>query len=149
MNYDSTATQDSGNCIYKYGCCDINASNYDPQADSCDVPNNELLCDWGYGIGYPPNDWDWDGGTIDVQGNTHIQKCWANYEDANPNLSSLEKMINYISMLVASLWCDLSDTNSDCGNWFETNCDWHPAKRSGYVVPTIPPQYLAQMSNVQ
>ena len=54
-NYNPQATEDDGSCIFKIGCCDINATNYDAEADSCHLPDNNVLCDYGAGINNTPN----------------------------------------------------------------------------------------------
>lgn len=49
-------------CIYTWGCCDKNATNYDASADSCwALGNTELLCDYGagYGVTTPPAENFW------------------------------------------------------------------------------------------
>ena len=50
QNYNSLATTDDGSCLYQIGCCDVNATNYDPSSDSCNVPgNDELICNYDAG----------------------------------------------------------------------------------------------------
>lgn len=52
-NYNEDATEDDGSCFYNIGCCDVQATNYDASADSCNAPNNNsLTCDYGEGGGW-------------------------------------------------------------------------------------------------
>jgi hypothetical protein len=52
LNYEPTATIDSGNCFYVAGCCDVNATNYNAQADSCSQPNNnQIMCVYDQNVG--------------------------------------------------------------------------------------------------
>lgn len=62
INYEATATfQGQSQCYYHQGCCDINSPNYDPMADTCDLPNNDdIYCNFenanlsiNYPVGHP------------------------------------------------------------------------------------------------
>jgi len=43
LNYNPNASSDNGLCFFQHGCCDVNATNYDALADSCNVPDNNLI----------------------------------------------------------------------------------------------------------
>jgi hypothetical protein len=43
LNYNDKATNSNDSCFYVEGCCDVSATNYNASADSCDVPNNNLI----------------------------------------------------------------------------------------------------------
>ena len=48
LNYNSDVTHEDGSCFYVLGCCDVNATNYDPMADTCDfADNNANTCSYG------------------------------------------------------------------------------------------------------
>lgn len=52
QNYSSVATHEDNSCFFHAGCCDVSATNYDAQADSCNwvgadgTTNNALLCNY-------------------------------------------------------------------------------------------------------
>jgi len=139
FNYSPLAIQDNGSCIFKFGCCDPQASNYDPQADSCDIPDNMMLCDFGYGVGYAPNYWNWTGGDIDPN-QPEVQACQTGFETAKGRPMGV---FEYISFVIAAMWGDLSP-GTEAGNWMDTYCPWHPGQVNGYSAPTVPPEYLNQ-----
>jgi len=43
INYNQDATQSNDSCFFVEGCCDTSATNYNASADSCNVPNNNLI----------------------------------------------------------------------------------------------------------
>ena len=132
MNYSKLAEQDDGSCIYKFGCCDVEATNYDPEADSCDIPDNNLLCDYGEGVGFIPNKFtreQWHG-------------CFEGQEEIFGKCDWLCKII----LLRQLSWSDLKDPHcwiklytEGLGNCPAVCKNGTPADNPNYQAPISPP----------
>ena len=72
LNYDPNATVENGTCVFEMGCCDVNASNYDPTANSCFIEGNDAAqCDYNGDGGYPVPLLSWWPNINDDQNDAH------------------------------------------------------------------------------
>ena len=106
LNYNSDVTHDDGSCFYVLGCCDVNATNYDPMADTCDFEdNNANTCTYGSSI---PNNSGLSTGNTSVSKTPCLQQFGS---------TCSMSMINIASTLTDPKCCSCIEPKRDYNNY--------------------------------